>query len=158
MATALKKCPLTRNFQGYSTDSASLLLAFGTSAISSLRTGYLQNTVSNHAYYAALDVGKLPIAKGIKIQKGDLVIRRLIEQLMCYMEIDLKAFTATEGLTDSYFTPALKKLEPLMMDGLVLLKEGVLSIPEAAPQAVRLACAAFDPHLSVSTKKHVQVA
>ncbi|MBV1901356.1 MAG: oxygen-independent coproporphyrinogen III oxidase, partial [Kordiimonadaceae bacterium] len=104
MAIALEKHALSRNFQGYSTDTASALLAFGASAISDLRAGYLQNTMSNHTYYAALDEGSLPIEKGVKMQRGDLVVRRLIEQLMCYMEIDLKAFAASEGLSYKYFT------------------------------------------------------
>jgi oxygen-independent coproporphyrinogen-3 oxidase len=158
MAEALADRTLTRNFQGYSTDGAQTLLAFGTSAIGDLPNGYVQNTVSNHAYYAALDAGELPIAKGNAVMPKELVTRRLIEQLMCYLEIDLKGFCAKENLSDDHFAPALDSLKPLIEDGLVELQGNVVRVPKAMPQAVRLVCAAFDPYFVVSTKKHAQVA
>jgi len=158
MAIALNELTLARNFQGYSTDSASVMIGFGPSAISDLQDGYLQNTLANHAYYAALDDGIIPTAKGIRVSPDDLVIRRLIEQLMCYMEIDLDSFAANEGLPLSQFAPAIEKLIPLIQDGLVTLEKSLIRINPETPQAVRLVCAAFDPYLSVSQKKHAQVA
>jgi oxygen-independent coproporphyrinogen III oxidase len=158
MAKALEGQTLKRNFQGYSTDTAPIMIGFGTSAISDLGNGYLQNTLSNHAYYKALDAGVLPTAKGLKIVKKDLVIRRLIEQLMCYMEIDLATFAANEGLEVKDFSAAFEKLVPLIEDGLIKRDGYKVSVNPKAPQAVRLVCAAFDPMLTISEKKHAQVA
>jgi len=158
MAIALKNHTLTRNFQGYSTDNASTLIGFGTSAISDLPQGYLQNTLNNHAYFDALDADMLPTRKGVRVKPADFVTRRLIEQLMCYMEIDLEDFAKREGLPANHFTPVLEKLAPLHQDGLVEVSGMCVSINAEAPQVVRLVCAVFDPYLTVSQKKHAQVA
>lgn len=158
MATALNAKTLTRNFQGYSTDSANTLIGFGTSAISDLPDGYLQNTLSNRDYYKALDAGTLPTAKGIKVTEEDKVTRRLIAELMCYMELNLGAFAEKEGLNIEQFMPALEKLGPLFSDELITYSNSRVVVAPDAPQAVRLVCAAFDPYLSVSKKKHAQVA
>jgi len=158
MAQAFKARSLTRNFQGYSTDSAPAMIGFGPSAISDLPQGYVQNTLANHAYFSALDEGKLPTAKGVIVTKDDQMIRRLIAQLMCYMEVDIKAFEADEGLAPGHFSYANYALEPLAKDTLISYQKDKIRINPNAPQAVRLVCAAFDPYLNVSQKRHAQIA
>ena len=158
MAMALRARTLTRNFQGYSTDSAPAMIGFGPSAISDLPQGYTQNTLANHTYFEVLDAGVLPIAKGIAVTKDDKIVRRLIAQLMCYMEIDIDAFTSSEALLPDYFSYAYDALRPLMQDKLISFKNGKIQVNKKVPQAVRLVCAAFDPYLNVCQKKHAQIA
>ncbi len=158
MAIALRKKTLTRNFQGYSTDNASTLLGFGVSAISALPEGYLQNTVSNREYFAALDAGMLPTVRGIATSEDDCMRRRLIEHLMCYMAIDLDAFCKAEGQDPQMFAEAVSSLEPLQKDGLIQIDGFKITVSEDARQAVRLVCAAFDAYFKVSKKQHAQVA
>lgn len=158
MATALQAHTLTRNFQGYSTDSAPVMIGFGPSAISDLPQGYTQNTLANHSYFESLDANRLPTAKGVPITSNDQTIRRLIAQLMCYMEIDIDKFAASEGLLPGYFSYAYEALEPLAQDKLISFENGKICVASEVPQAVRLVCAAFDPYLNVSAQKHAQIA
>lgn len=158
MAVALKERTLSRNFQGYTTDSSRNLIGFGTSAISDLAPGYAQNTLENRAYFAALDEGLLPTARGTEVTRDDKIVRRLISELMCYMDLDLKAFAAKEAIDMLAFEPAIEKLDKLIADQLVSYENGRIQINPDTPQAVRIVCSAFDPQLSISKQRHAQVA
>lgn len=159
MAQAYAQKTLKRNFQGYTTDNASTLIGLGPSAIGDTPSGYAQNTPDMRSYFTSIDEGRLPIAKGLPVSKHDKIIRRLIEQLMCYMEIDLKAFCAQENLPSNYFDTAVNTLATqLIEDKLVSVDGSCLQINAQAPQAVRLVCAAFDEYLHPATQKHAQVA
>ena len=55
---------LQRNFQGYSTRGGADIYAFGMSSISQIPDAYWQNEKDLPDYYAALDAGKTPSARG----------------------------------------------------------------------------------------------
>ncbi|SDE01300.1 oxygen-independent coproporphyrinogen III oxidase [Kordiimonas lacus] len=158
MAKALEAGTLKRNFQGYTTDAASTLIGFGASAISSLPQGYAQNTPATHSYFAMLDAGDLPTAKGKAISDDDRIRRQIIEHLMCYFELDLISFCEENGVDIGLFDEAIERLQGLKGEGLVSLNQGMIRIPREAQQAVRLVCAAFDSYLTDSPKRHAQVA
>ncbi len=146
MAVRQKEGALHRNFQGYTTDDATALLGFGTSAIGFLPQGYIQNASSTVAYRDAVKAGNLPTARGIAITDDDRQRRAIIERLMCDFEIDLDAFTKAHGLPDDAFSDELFRLKPLVADGVVQLDGAKISVPAAARPLVRLVCAAFDRH------------
>lgn len=54
LAIAAREGTLRRNFQGYTDDNASTLIAFGASSISALPGGYAQNIVETGAYARAV--------------------------------------------------------------------------------------------------------
>jgi oxygen-independent coproporphyrinogen-3 oxidase len=60
----VKKRKLQRNFQGYSEDSADVLIGIGASSISNLPNGYVQNTTRTINYINTLKNNKLPISRG----------------------------------------------------------------------------------------------
>jgi len=158
MAIALKQQTLKRNFQGYSTDCAPVLVGFGASAISAVQQGYYQNTADVKGYSAALDNEHLPIIKGIELREDDRVRRALIEHLMCYMKIDLEEFCHLHKISPAMFAPALQQLSELEQAGLVKVDNLTISTMPGAAQAVRLICAAFDSYLAPEKGKHSQVA
>lgn len=149
---------LHRNFQGYTTDEAKNLIGLGVSAIGAMPQGYVQNSADIRSYARAIEAGRLPIAKGIETTRDDTVRRAAIEQLMCYGQLDTKAFYRQHNLPSGYFADALVALEPLAADGLVKLSGGELHVPSSLPQAYRLVAAAFDAYLKPSTAQHAQVA
>ena len=55
---------LRRNFQGYTTDGADVLIGFGASSIGAMPNGYVQNDPAIDRYGAAVRAGRLPIVKG----------------------------------------------------------------------------------------------
>ncbi len=91
LAKALADDRLHRNFQGYTTDEAPVLLGLGASAIGALPDGYAQNTAPLKDYADAVAAGRLPIARGIVLTCDDRPRREIIERLMCALSVDLAA-------------------------------------------------------------------
>ncbi len=152
MAKAYTAGDLHRNFQGYTTDTATTLIGFGASAISAYSDGYTQNSPDTGSYYAAIDAERLPTLKGLKLSKDDHLRRRIIEHIMCYKSLDLTAIARDE------FETEITKLTTLEKDGLVSINDQKMIVNPDAVQATRLAAAAFDAYLAPSQQKHAQVA
>ena len=102
LAAAQQQKTLQRNFQGYSTHGSADIYSFGMSSISQTDSAYWQNIKDLPAYYAALDAGRLPFAKGYILTDDDKVRRQTIMRLMCdlgldyslmsqYLELDFKS-------------------------------------------------------------------
>ncbi|MEI9994270.1 MAG: oxygen-independent coproporphyrinogen III oxidase [Rhizomicrobium sp.] len=142
MARALAAGKLSRNFQGYTTDDAQVLLGFGASAIGSLPQGYVQNLSDVPAWRAAIRGGALPIARGVALSADDRLRRDIIGALMCNLSVDLAAVSAAHHLAPPARPPAL---DTLAAEGAVTIDGSTIKVTERS--AVRLACAAFDAYL-----------
>jgi oxygen-independent coproporphyrinogen-3 oxidase len=144
---------LHRNFQGYTTDEASTLVGFGTSAIGMLPQGYVQNTASTVAYREAIRSGVLATARGRELTAEDRLRRAIIERLMCDLRVDLGEIAAAHGRNLDDFTPELSSLAPLADHGLVAISEGTVTVAEQARPFVRNICAAFDAYLAAGATR-----
>jgi len=144
---------LKRNFQGYTTDDAPVLLGFGASAIGALPQGYVQNVPGTAQWHQALELGGLPIARGIAVTDEDRLRRAVIERLMCDLKVDLDAVAAAHGFPPALFAPELEALEPLIADGLAVRTGLVVEVPEAARAFTRVVCALFDPRLKAAQQQ-----
>lgn len=158
MLAALRSHALHRNFQGYTIDASETLIGLGVSSIGALNQGYVQNFSDIRSYMTAIDHDTLPVCKGVELSARDKLRRSIIEELMCYFEVDLEAHCAAHGANTNEFAAALEHLRPLANDGLVALDGFKISVPEGARQAVRLVAAAFDDYLAVREQKHAQIA
>ena len=69
LARCQREGRLHRNFQGYTTDEAPILLGFGTSAIGALPDGYVQNAASTMVYRDAINGGRLATVRGCVLTK-----------------------------------------------------------------------------------------
>ncbi len=136
-----------RNFQGYTSDDAETLIGLGASSIGSLPQGYVQNQPSLTSYKEAVQAGHLPIVKGRALSEDDRERRDIINDLMCSLRADLA------GGRDHY-RQELKRLEPLMDDGLVELQGDRLVVTEEGRPLVRVAAAAFDTYLANGAGRH----
>ena len=120
LALAARDGTLQRNFQGYSTYAACDLIGLGMSAISHIGASFSQNAKDLVGYHAALDAGRLPVVRGLRLGRDDLMRAEVIQRLMCVGAIDMRAFEARH-LVDfpRYFRRSLDLLGPLEADGLV---------------------------------------
>ncbi len=148
MARAAAAGRLRRNFQGYTTDDAPMLLGLGASSISAVPQGYAQNIPDERAYVAAVEAGRLPVARGLALTEEDRVRREAIERLMCDLTLDLDTLPA------QVLQSALPGLHALEADGLVRLSGGWLTIPEEARAFMRHAAACFDAYLAMGKARH----
>ncbi len=143
MAHALGNRTLQRNFQGYTTDTAPVLLGLGASSISKFPQGYSQNIADLRLYHEKLDSGVLPVNKGLHLRPEDIAYGAVISELMCYMAVDLQQIIKRYHLKADCFAPAFTQLAPLQKSGLVTI-DG-LFIRVHHPHVARLAASCFDP-------------
>ena len=151
MGIAARNGTLHRNFQGYTTDPATVLIGVGASAISSFPQGMTQNAVSSAAYARLMGEtpDRLPVVRGVRRTNDDRVRAGLIERLMCDMEIDLGAFIARHGLRAGYFDDDMRKLSGLEADGFVIISGQRLRVTEDGRPFLRHVAVAFDRHLKM---------
>ena len=154
MAIAAAAGTLKRNFQGYTTDDAEVLLGLGASSIGSLPSGYIQNEPHLGKWAQAIDAGRLSIVRGVAVTRDDAVRRTVIEALMGAFRVDLAAIIAQNGLADGYFDQALDNLAPLEADGLCAIEGQTVTVPEAARFHVRNVAARFDAYWAPSAARH----
>ncbi|MBP2299926.1 oxygen-independent coproporphyrinogen III oxidase [Azospirillum picis] len=145
---------LGRNFQGYTTDDADVLLGFGSSSIGALPQGYVQNAVPFDQYAAAIEEGRLPTSKGIALTGDDRVRRDLIMRLMCDLSVDTAAIARAHGLDEATFEPELAGMADLVADGVAVVEGRRVHVPDSARPLMRIVAARFDTHLSKGAGRH----
>jgi oxygen-independent coproporphyrinogen-3 oxidase len=89
---------LQRNFQGYSTHRQCDLIALGVSGIGGIGNMFAQNSVSTIEYEEMIERGELPLKKGLLIDDDDLIRAAVIQDLMCYDNLNYDDFGAKHGI------------------------------------------------------------
>ncbi|MFD1332079.1 oxygen-independent coproporphyrinogen III oxidase [Methylopila musalis] len=157
LATALADGALRRNFQGYTTDDAPVLLGFGPTAIGRLPQGYVQNVADIAGWGRAVDERRLPVARGRALTPDDRLRGAVIESLLCVFEVDLDGIARRHGASPDVFAPALAELETLRRQGFVALAGGRLTILHDGPALARIVASAFDAYLTTSARHSLAV-
>ncbi len=98
LAVAAREGTLHRNFQGYTDDTADVLVGIGASAISRFPQGFAQNLSTSSRYSAAVEDGRLATERGHAMSQDDLVRADMIERLMCSFELDLPKIAVQHGI------------------------------------------------------------
>ncbi len=153
MAVAQEEGRLHRNFQGYTTDTAKTLLAFGASAISTLPSGFIQNKSAARAYMQAIKDGGLATARGVGLSDEDRLRSHIIERLMCDFQIDLEAICDQYNVPVRHLADDMDKLRPLIDDDLVAVDGWRVDVLPRGRMLVRMACAAFDQYHAPDPEK-----
>ena len=148
LAIAQRQGTLHRNFQGYSTHAECDLVGMGLTSIGKVGNSYSQNEKKIEDYYAALDDNKLPVMRGVELDKDDLMRRHIINELMCHYAL---VFSEIEMLFEidfkSYFADELIKLEDFTEDKLLRINEDNIQITAAGRMLIRNIGMVFDAYL-----------
>lgn len=154
LAQAAARGGLRRNFQGYTTDTAPVLIGLGASSISSFPQGYAQNLVDLRGWCQAVQAGRLPTARGIELSGHDRLARTLIEEIMCQGEVDLAAVARHHAVPLAACEPDPGRFADLERLG-VVQREGsrIVVAPDCRP-LLRVAAAAFDRYLDPAGMRH----
>ena len=148
LAVAKRQGRLHRNFQGYSTRPDCDLIALGVSAIGRIGATYSQNAKTLEEYYDLLDQGRLPIVRGLALNRDDLLRRAVIMSIMCQGELSFESIDLGH-LIDSrtYFAREFVALQPLVDAGLVQVNDNGLQVTARGWYLVRAIAMVFDRHL-----------
>ena len=147
LARAQRDGTLHRNFQGYSTHADIDMVACGVSAISAVAGTYAQNEKSLERYYARLDRGELPVARGLALSVDDLLRRDVIQKLMCDFALDLRDLAARWDVdVGARFAPELARLAELARDGLLTVTPERIDVTPKGRLLVRNICMVFDDY------------
>jgi len=149
---AVETKSLHRNFMGYSAGKTKLMVGLGMSSISDSWYSFAQNVKTVEDYQDIVNNGELPIFRGHLLTKEDLVIREHILNMMCHLETNWEE----KRLQFPKLNEALKRLSEMEKDGLVVISENGLTIPEKGRPFVRNICMAFDLRL-IANKPTTQV-
>ena len=148
LVIAQDKGQLYRNFQGYSTHADCDMVAMGVTGISMVDDVYSQNVKDEDGYYARVSAGHVPIMRGMRLSRDDIVRRALITQLICNFQLDKDAFGMQHDIDfDDYFNDALEELEVMREDGLLDMDEHSITVNPIGRLLIRNICMAFDAHL-----------
>lgn len=145
---------LHRNFQGYTTHGHCELVSLGVSSIGQVGRMYVQNAKTLHEYYAAIDAGELAINRGLKATSDDVIIRNVIQDLMCRFAVSFDDFKSATGREFSdYFFHCWEQLEELERDGLVEISDQQIRVTDRGRFLVRNVAMAFDSYIPSATEK-----
>ena len=151
LARAQRNGGLHRNFQGYSTHAECDLVGLGVTAISQIGDSYAQNFKSLEDYFAAVDGGRLPIARGRALDADDKLRRAVIMQLICHFTLDMGKFEDSHGIRFSrYFAHELAALVPMEQDGLVFVAADAIRVLPAGRLLIRNICMLWDRYLAAA--------
>ncbi len=133
---------LHRNFMGYTTQHAGMLIGLGVSSISDSGNAYAQNEKTLQDYYLRVSSGQLAVKKGYFLNEEDLHFKRYILDISCkgrtlFNEDDLP-------LLKQYSFPQLESLEG---DGLICYNETGVVVTSTGQHFIRNICSAFDLYL-----------
>jgi oxygen-independent coproporphyrinogen-3 oxidase len=139
---------LHRNFQGYSTRPDCDLIGLGVSAISKVGPTYSQNVRELDEYYDRLRAGALPTARGVLLDRDDLLRRAVIMALMCHFHVSKEGIEAAHLIKfDEYFQRELQDLRTFEEAGLVEITHDWISVAPRGKLLVRAIAMVFDRYL-----------
>ena len=149
---------LHRNFQGYTTKAGCDLYAMGVSSISGLEDVYAQNYRDLPSYYEAVQAGRFPVMRGIKVSAEDKLRRAVINRILCHCVLLKSEIEQEFGVDfDRHFAPEMSRLRELERDGLVAIQDDRIEVAPLGRIFIRNVAMAFDAYLDIPEKARKQV-
>lgn len=154
LAVAMRTGTLRRNFQGYTTDNASVLVGLGASAIGQFPQGIVQNIVPTATYTGAVTAGTLATAKGIALSAVDRMHAYAIERIMCDFAISRADMVARFGSLALTIFQRADAFLATHKDGFFAATEGHYIVTPEGRRFVRHIAAIFDAYLDRDAARH----
>ncbi|UBM63521.1 oxygen-independent coproporphyrinogen III oxidase [Candidatus Sulfidibacterium hydrothermale] len=155
LTKALHNKTLHRNFQGYATrETTGQVYGFGSSSITQLYGGYIQNVKTSAQYVKEIEKHGLAPDKAYLMKENDLVVRQVIAEVMCNGLVDFDEIgqqfgkTAEEVKKITEFSP--EKLNEFLQDQLISIDGNRIQVHREGFFIVRNIAMAFDPLLKTT--------
>ncbi|HQZ12467.1 MAG TPA: oxygen-independent coproporphyrinogen III oxidase [Devosia sp.] len=154
LAEAAEHGNLHRNFQGYTTDDAPVLLGFGASSIGNLPDGYVQNVQATGEYMRRVAANGLAVARGIRFTGDDRLRGFTIERLMCDFGVAFDELRRRFGAEADAVIGELRDYAATNPDALVELSASGLAVTDRGRPFIRAIAAQFDAYLAGGAGRH----
>lgn len=148
LAAASRQGRLRLGVRGFSTRSEGDVLALGASAIGRVGAVAYQNVERLADYDAALQDGRLPVARGLVLARDDLARECVIKGLLCQGRVAFESISLSH-LVDmrAAFSREFALLDPLIRAGLVDVDDEALQLTPAGTWFAPLVAGVFDREL-----------
>ncbi len=144
---------LHRNFMGYTTHAECDLVGLGVSAISHVGDSYSQNPRDLAAWEIAVESGRLPVWRGLRMDDDDVLRAEVIQQLMCTGEIGIAAAGHRFGIDfRDYFAGTWRDLERLAAEGVISIDERRIAATSRGRYLLRIIAMCFDRYVQPECK------
>lgn len=140
LSKALGDKTLHRNFMGYTPYKTRLMIGLGASAIGDTWDAFMQNEKTIAEYQQRVQAGELPVLRSHVLDETDQSVRSHILRLMTTFETQWTPVEAEQ----EWLQQALGRLEPLVLDGLIMLEPFHIRVTEEGRNFLRNICMAFD--------------
>ncbi len=128
---------------GYTANHTQLMIGLGVSSIGDTLYAFGQNVKTVEGYMEKVEHGNFPIFRGHILSDDDLIVRKHITNIMCNYETTWDSTLDTQPvIQDGVF-----RLKELELDGLVVVKENGLMVPDVGKPFIRNICMALDARL-----------
>jgi len=144
---AKKDGRLHRNFMGYTTSPATMLIGLGNSSISDIGYAYAQNEKDIDTYKAAIHQGEFALIKGHLQTVKDRETKQLILSIICNEK--------AEWTLDFYLglpPKAMTRLEEMRKEGLLAYDTAGIQVAALGKAFIRNICAVFDYRMQEKTR------
>lgn len=143
---------LHRNFQGYTDDQNTAMFGIGVSSIGKTVDAYFQNSPDMPIYKEEILANRLPAGKYCPVSSDDKIRADVIEQLMCYMRVDLEQMMKRHNVNSTYFETEIVAMDLYKTMGFITLEnDSVITILPHAKPMVRIICSEFDSYIDRSS-------
>jgi oxygen-independent coproporphyrinogen III oxidase len=156
LSQAQREGTMQRNFMGYTTRAGRDLLSLGVSSISRIGRDFAQNCKTTEEYEQALELGMLPIERGLRLSDDDLAREAAIQGLMCYGRIDFEATRRDWGLDLLEREGVPERLAALVGDGLIQWDRQQLTATPLGRFFLRNIAMVFDAYLGRPVREEVR--
>ncbi|MCV6606852.1 MAG: oxygen-independent coproporphyrinogen III oxidase [Campylobacterales bacterium] len=145
---AIESGEIHRNFQGYTTKGGSDLIGVGITSIGEGFDWYGQNLKKLKEYESAIDSGKLPFEKGIKLNQDDLIRKRVIMYMMANFELEFTMIEEEFNISfQEYFKEGIESLSEFVQEELISIDDKKIVVSETGKLLIRNIVMVFDPYL-----------
>ena len=145
---AIEKGELHRNFQGYTTKGGADLIGVGLTSIGEGKDYYVQNYKDMKSYEAAIDEGRLPVERGIKLTEDDIIRNAVIMELMSNFKLNIPKIEKEFGIVfKEYFSDALASLKEFEDADIVSINNKEIKASPTGEMLIRNISMAFDAYM-----------
>lgn len=145
MAKAARAGTLRRNFQGYTDDTAPVLVGLGASSISRFPQGFAQNASGTADHTRAIRGGHFSTHRGHVFAGEDILRARIIEALMSDFHVSRAEILANHAISAERLDGMLQTAAEAFPGMVRLDAEGLSILPHGRP-LTRMIARAFDAY------------